>query len=80
MNEFAETLQTYGGWGVCSILMVAVIALWKENRGLSKQFREDMMEILTGTTKALTENTMATERQTQISDGVLKAIAKCTKE
>ena len=54
-ERIAQILQTYGGWGMCAILIVGIVALyWSMSKVISRQ-NEQLQALLVETATVLTQ-------------------------
>ena len=54
--EVANFLQTFGGWGVSSILLAGIIYLYRSTNKLLEKRNEQFIEALKETTAAIQQN------------------------
>ena len=56
LKELAEVLQTFGGWGMCAVLLFGIIYLYRSTNKLLEKRNEQFIEALKETTAALQQN------------------------
>lgn len=62
LTEVAKLLQTFGGWGLSSILLAGIIYLYRSTNKLLEKRNEQFIEALKETTAALQQNSDESRR------------------
>jgi uncharacterized protein YpuA (DUF1002 family) len=66
MKEFAEFLQTFGGWGVSVVLLAGIIYLYRSTNKLLEKRNEQFIAALTETTKTLQQSNDESRRNEEV--------------
>ena len=62
MDQMAIFLQKFGGWGMCVVLLVGIIYLYRSTNKLLERRNEQFIEVLKETTAMLQQNSSEARR------------------
>jgi hypothetical protein len=74
MAELAQTLQTYGAWGLCAVLMVALVVQWRSYVAVRDRYEEIAQQQVKGAIELVEECTKAGVEQKNALVSVTKAL------
>jgi hypothetical protein len=72
IEALAQFLQNFGGWGVCVVLILAIIYLYKSMSTLLEKRNDQFREVLKETSVFLQQNAQQNERV----EGLLRRIER----